>query len=756
MKSAIASRPMPEVSRLGWRVHVGLIGLFFLIAVLMTFPMITAPHRLLIGTLGDSMVWPWNFTWTRQALLTPDHSLFFSEHAYRPFPTAFLHYTHTFFYGFIYTLGSWIDANPILWTNGFILASFVIAASGTFMLARQLSGHLAGALVAAVIFAFCTPRLIRVFGHLNLLSGEWIPWYLFCLVRAMQTNRPRFYLGMALTFAASTWNDYYQSLFIILFTLIFLLSTPWLRLHEGWAWRQRLRPVLPAAFLFILLICPLAWGLWLTTQTREISAATGADRFYVTPLNYILPGAYHRVLRTWLLEFYRFGLPGGEGEGNAFLGYTAMALALWGAFRSQAKHRYYFFFAIAGLIFMLLSFGRSLTFPGPGNGFDIPMPYKLLTDIPYFDDFRVPARFSVMVVLCLSILAAFGVRAIDHELARRSARLALPSILVFLILFENMHAPWPEHYNALEPLERGGDLIDTIRSDAIPGAVMTLPIRTNNWPAIWYQIFHHRPIVAGILSRPQPALNKYYNYLDIREWFEPDPQFRYVADDPLSPGWLEYHWLSRTLTQWEPEEKKWTPEKIRRFCYFFDLRFLLIPPHSRNTDMAGRLRESMFPLAGSVRQSNGWLGIIEKQPPEFPILIDGGSIADSFYFTRNFSVPAGGARWLFGTSGTITIRLDQPTDLTFQMLVRNGLHIAPERQRLGIRVAGRQLMDVKPSAEWEGWQCHIPRELTRTGYNDIRIETAVAKSYITDQIQEHRPISIRVGGFIIDRANEQN
>ena len=249
-----------ETSTFGVKNHLLVILFFTLLTCLATYPLVTQPQRMVIGTKGDSLVWAWNFSWTRQALLVEHRLPFFGDHTFRPYPLALMHHSHTFFYGFIYCLGSFLYDNPYFWMNIIILCSFVLAGYGTFLLVRELGGPCAGALLAGTIFSFCSLRLERVNAHLNVLSSELIPFYLYFLFRGARTNQARFFIAAGLCFAATTWTEYYNSLFMILFTLLFLILGLPLRLNQGHTLRRRARALAPGLLLALLLLLPLRLG----------------------------------------------------------------------------------------------------------------------------------------------------------------------------------------------------------------------------------------------------------------------------------------------------------------------------------------------------------------------------------------------------------------------------------------------------------------------------------------------------------------
>ena len=127
--------------------------------------------------------------------------------------------------------------------------------------------------------------------------------------------------------------------------------------------------------------------------------------------------------------------------------------------------------------------------------------------VPGFDGLRVPARFGMLVALCLSVLAGLGL----HQLTRRRLHaggwLALAALLVLL---EGGAAPIP--LNAGEPpdayaaptteLYVGGrpppvyQAIADLDSDAV---VLELPLGSRAWDvrAVFYSTTHWRRLVNG-------------------------------------------------------------------------------------------------------------------------------------------------------------------------------------------------------------------------------------------------------------------
>lgn len=729
------------------RAHAAVVALFAVLTVLATWPLASAPHRLLLGTVGDSLVWPWNFVWLRRALLELHQSPFFGNFAFQPYPSAYLHHTHTFFYGMLYLLGSFVVDNPFLWRNIFIFMSYVVAGYGTFLLARRLSGDTPGALIAGVAFAFCSSRMIRVTAHMNILSQEWVPLYLYFLVQGWTQNRRRDWLGAALCFVASVWNEYYHGLMIILTTLLFLACVPLLRPAPGRPWRERARASAGPIAVVAVLVLPLAWGLWQTVHRYEIVPFAGAREFFASPLAYLLPSSQHRLLHEWLWPIYNMGgLPGNEGESVLFLGYAAFVLALAGwVTRCRRRSVWQVFLLIATVFYFLLSLGPEWKLGSTPDARFIPLPYHVLSRLPFFADFRVPARFGLMVVLLVAVQAAFGWSALTQG-ATSGRRVLWAGLVILFIMLEHLHAPYRLYYDARDsdvvPLE----LTQVVREDPIGGTVLTFPFYHEDWVAHRLQIFHRQPAVTGILARPREFQHSYYDHLDLMGWFESDPTIDWVWRDPTAPQWLRT--ISEKRAHVRPEEfvEPWTAQEVADFLHLFGIRFLMFPPGELGERLAERLREDVLPIEVTLRERGAALYVLRPQSGRWPLRIDGGRLASNCFFAANFADPVAGSRWMVGPWGMIVFRIDEPADLDLEIAMGYPEHLPAGVQRLRVLLNGREVgEDEAVPVGWSSRRVTLPVERLRPGYNYLRLEVADWRSPKEMELSEDgRPLSLLV------------
>ena len=159
------------------------------------------------------------------------------------------------------------------------------------------------------------------------------------------------------------------------------------------------------------------------------------------------------------------------------------------------------------------SFGRRLNAPS--------LYAPLYHHVPGFDGLRVPARFAVLVMLGVSVLAAYGVR----DLARRGgvARAGLP-LLGLIFLAESTAAPLPVNLTSADqvlpppgrvyPLAEAPALYRYVAGLPADTVLVELPFGDTSWELqyVYYSTVHWRPLLNGY-SGGFPA-----SYLTLRSY----------------------------------------------------------------------------------------------------------------------------------------------------------------------------------------------------------------------------------------------
>ncbi len=513
--------------------------LFALLALGLTWPLL--PH-ILSHVPGDGIDDPalaWNLWWVKTSLIDmPAHNPFAGSSLFYPIGINLAFYTLTLLNGLL-SIPLQSAVNLILTNNLLLLSSFVLSGFGAYLLARELFWQLGrktdsnstyAALLAGIIYAFASAKLFyAALGQFNIASSQWLPFVALYLLRGLRPRimRPHEGFMLGLFLILQTWAELTYGTFAVLLIALVTIAAALLALKnwEGWrTWWQRTRsPILNAALaaaMFTIALLPYLANMLPDMQVNGDFLVEGggfSDIFSADVLGFLLPTQLHPWLGKWVQTLSQNASPGdhfmvNKGQ-HIYPGYTVLLLAALGFwhFRKQWAARGV---ALLTLFFTWAALGPQIRIHGHNTG--IPGLFILLTKIPFFQANRYPSRYSVMIFLGLSLLAALGLWRI---LARNRPILALA--LTALILFEHLSIPLP-----LSDF-RPPAIYTTIATDSRSGALLDLPAGWRNGFNVfgksdviimyeqWWQTQHGRPLLGGNTSR------------------NPQQKFQYFIENPV-------------------------------------------------------------------------------------------------------------------------------------------------------------------------------------------------------------------------------
>ncbi|CAN5881687.1 hypothetical protein BH24ACI4_BH24ACI4_12800 [soil metagenome] len=397
-----------------WPRRVGVTALFAGLTALMTWPQVTVLH---------THAWPhhdvyfnlWRLRWFAHALATSPSRLFDGNQFY-PERGVLAYSDAMLVEGILGTPLFWLGLPPLLVHNILLLGAIVASAVGAFVLARHLSGSVAGGIVAGVIFAFA-PYRIDHYMHMELQWTIWIPWALWAMQRTLETRRTRFGVitgvFVALQMLSSIYYGIFLALLLGLVTAVQLIPLPF---------RQMVLSVRALSAGAVIAIC-VSWAYSLpyasassrvgTRGTHEIRMFSAKPRSYLSATEYNL-----------LYGNTRRGTP----ERRLFPGIAAMLLALIGLLLVAPP-----VWTVAYLIGIVAAFELSL-------GLNSHIYTVLHEHIGTFRGLRAPARAWVLGLLFLAVLAAHGWAALTAS-GRPILRRALAFGIVGVLLLEYWVAP---------------------------------------------------------------------------------------------------------------------------------------------------------------------------------------------------------------------------------------------------------------------------------------------------------------------------
>jgi hypothetical protein len=490
------------------------LGAFTLLTVIATYPLILHAVSAIPG-YGDAYQFYWNLWWVKRALLVLHANPYTTVDVFHPYGAELYFHTLNLLQDvlalpIIVAFGLPAAYNSLVLLAGALsgygayrLAFYVLAqdidpdGTATFPQAARLAAWVAGA-----VFTLSSYRFVHLLGHLDLVSTQWLPFFVLFLLKTRREPGWRNPLWCALFLAATTLTSFYYAAFLFVF-LGFFAVTVLARREPGW--RDGLKRVAIAVMLFAVLVGPLLAAL-LSRGVREGRTSNPAydiDRFSGDLLALAVPSPLHPIWGEAVAPAYRVIARNGSGlESVMYLGVVPVLLA------AVAVRRYglraWMFWLGGWALFTALALGPVAHVGGQpvAAALKMLMPYTWLSRLPYGDIPRVPARFVVMSTLCLSMVAGGGVWWLLRRLDRPRA-LGATLAIAGLILFEN--AVWPMPLGDL----RVSPFFDRVGREPVRSGLIEVPIPDD--PATYpqrmlWQTVHGQPVFGGYLSRSLPPL----------------------------------------------------------------------------------------------------------------------------------------------------------------------------------------------------------------------------------------------------------
>lgn len=467
------------------------------LAAIATLPLVLHLGRSLPGDLGDPLFTSWVLGWDADRLrhglsgvwdapiLFPSrHTLAFSEH---------MAGVAIFVAPLI-----WATGNPILAYNVAFLLTYVLAGSGMYLLALELTGRRDAAFLAGLAFAFAPVRALHV-SHLQVLAWGWMPIALWGLHRyfAIRSTAALAIFAAAFTIQALSngYFLYYLALASAFVVVHEIASRPGTRAN-----RLRLLAPLAAAAAVILLFVGVVALAYISVRQQYGVRRPYEDwtRFSADVRSYVSVASSVRLWSGWLNGDT---LP----ERQLFPGLVTTLCAAAAFWPGRARRGLTILYGALAAAAFVLSLGPE---PAAWSHRLLPSgPYGWLVRlVPGMDGLRVPARLGVVVLMALCVLAAIGAARLLALLSPRP-RLVTAVALGLAMVAEGWTAPL-----ALAPFDPHGRAGDRGAyrwlAQQPPGAAIELPIL--EWsiaPTLTYQyatLQHGHPIVNGYSGYGSP------------------------------------------------------------------------------------------------------------------------------------------------------------------------------------------------------------------------------------------------------------
>jgi hypothetical protein len=539
------------------RRHGLALGLFTVLAIVLTWPLVSHFATHVTGDGIDDPALAWNLWWVKARLVDQVAlDIFHVGWMFHPIDINLAFYTLTPLNGLLsvplQAAFSLVVANNLL-----LLSSFVLGAFGAYLLALDqlragargegrgydassaeeatisaprpsplANQHFLAALAAGVLYAFASSKLFYAsLGQVNIASSQWAPFCVLYLVRMVQAPSPRVRLrsaAMAALFLVfQAWAELTFASFLLIFALLlFVFSliislidarrSPNARLRSFA--RQAGRIVLAffvVGALFLVGIAPILAAMLPDMRTEGDFFSSGggfADLFSADLFGYLVPTRLHPLLGEWVATL---PFPNDKGQ-HIYVGYAGLLLVMIGlvaAARQPGSRRWVWFWLLTLATFWLLTLGPQVRWLGEATG--IPGPFALVSQLPFFSGNRYPSRYSVMLLIAVAVCASWGVAWLLLRVGPQRAGI-LTAVVVVIFLGEHLSTPLPLNDFAVPPIYRQ---LAAAPVGADGGVLLELPTGWRNGARVlgrsdilimmqqWYQTTHALRRLGGNTSR---------------------------------------------------------------------------------------------------------------------------------------------------------------------------------------------------------------------------------------------------------------
>lgn len=411
----------------------GVLVLGAVLTVVMTWPLAPKIGRLGRIDNGDGQLSIWNVAWVARTLvLDPVHV--FDANIFHPHTDTLAYSENNLGAGILAIPGYWLNQNPLTAHNSAVIVGFILTFIGTYFLVHRLTGDRGGAVISSICFAF-TPFMFAHSAHVQLLMTAGLPWSMWMFHRYVDS--PSLARGAALGTAMALTAIFcgYYGVFVVLMVGFSVLVVATSR--HVWTSARFWMGLAIGALTAGVIVAP-AFLPYVTLQrVQGFRRALDEARLYSSNWSDYFASAAHA--HDWMLVY----LP--RWVEVAFPGFVAGSLGLAGAWIARARGRGETLAIYGGLAALALwaSFG-------PAGGL-----YSVLYHaVPLFAWLRVPARFALIVVFGLSVLAGFGASALMGATRGFVRPAAATAILAVLAVGELLVPSNLREMNGFEPVYR--------------------------------------------------------------------------------------------------------------------------------------------------------------------------------------------------------------------------------------------------------------------------------------------------------------
>jgi hypothetical protein len=502
--------------------------IFFLAGGLAMYPVLADFNARLVGPLGDNVQYVYITGRVAQALRSGE-SIFSDPQLNYP-DGLLLAATDVPFLSMVVAAPWTTLFGPVSGYNLIILASHVLSGYFAYLWILRLTKSRLAGVVAGLSFTLAPFRIAHSYGHLQLVSTQFLPLFFWALDNLLQAPRPerrRLILLALSTFAVGFSSQYYLAITLLSGGVYTLLTVPRLKylLYQGW---KILLSVAAGALLSSLpyFQVSLSQGIYNPYEAEKIRLWSNSI------LDFIMPPYTHAL---WGEAMTRLYARVDWVEHSAYLGIVALALAAAALIiKDHPNRRKAFTWLGVSLFALIMAMGTDIWIQNSPLRAEDPfwLPAAYLGRIPGLGLIRVWARFSIILTLFVSLLAGVGVAVLrDRFKWSPLVILVIVGLVIVDLLPGNLQsaALYPRAIDAWLARQPGG----------YPAAF--LQSGTEHYKTMYGSLFHEMQIPA--YNHPIHRPPAYQEFREMSADFPSQESIRSLEDHGFRYLVLQHRWF---------------------------------------------------------------------------------------------------------------------------------------------------------------------------------------------------------------------
>ena len=722
------------------RVHCTVLALYLVLALVLTYPVLTSPSTLVPGSdtwAYDEYTFLWNIWWFKHSLLDLGVNPLHSSYTFYPVGVPLILYTYNLLYCAL-AQPIFLAANLVLASNitlwlGLALTGYTAYLLTRYVISRQMGrqegpGADLAAMVAGLGCTFAASRFVYLaLGHYMLTATMFLPVFVLFLLRAL--DEPHRWHKRALLAGLAFALSALAELTFALFLGIALLILAGLSLRRL-GWRVALGRASLAIGSGVILCAPLLYRVAREALAKGYALIGWGDslRLSADLVGLFTPTSLHPVWGDQWAQGLREVVTGTSrfsDVNTVVLGYASLLLALVGAL---AYRRRAVTWIVISLTATVLSLGPLLQINGrwlfdlDGLETTVPLPFILLHYIPLVSAGRAPNRFSVLLLLGLAPLVAYGCYYILHRFRNWRLSGTIAAILAITVLWDGLSVPLPVT-NASVPA-----FYQQLAQDREDYAILSLPFGLRDsfgtrgaerTQLQYYQTVHQKRFVGGNISRAPAIAFEYYEGIA-----------------PLAG-------LMAVQAYQEPEPLD--PAELRRqageLAALLDIRYLIVHapvpgrwPYADTHDEALAYAHSIFDLTEVHRDPGGRLvayRVAQATVPESLTLDLGHDAEAAMYLGAGWSagedIAGASARWIDGGEAVLYLPAEPSGEHVLTLSAAPFSFADAPEQVMTISVNGQEIASFGMDPSWQQYTTSPPLDVLHRGPNTVSLRFAYAR-----------------------------